>query len=255
MTVETEHALGFINFLQQADGLAKTILALMLFASLISWYLILTKTVHNSLAIRRSRQFLEFFWATPSLTAVAAHLEEQQPKDPFSRLAHHGVIASSHHERYGVNRVSTAGSAGDFVTRALRKVIDEETARAESGLTLLASIGSTAPFVGLLGTVWGIYHALIAIAQSGSGGLDQVAGPVGEALIMTAIGLAVAIPAVLGYNFLVRSNRLMLARLDGFAYDLFAFLATGAKLDGQAQPTEVVAHLRTAEPAVAGRRS
>ena len=249
--MDTEQTLGFINFLQQTDGVAKSILVLLLLASVVSWYLILTKAVHNRLAVRRSRRFLEFFWNAPSLGVVAAHLEEQHPKDPFSHLAYHGVVASSHHERYGVNRVNEAGSAGDFLTRALRKVIDEETARAESGLTLLASIGSTAPFVGLLGTVWGIYHALIAIARSGSGGLDQVAGPVGEALIMTAIGLAVAIPAVLGYNFLVRSNRVLLARLDGFAYDLFTFLATGAKLDGPAQAK--VAPLRASEPALAGR--
>jgi biopolymer transport protein ExbB len=101
----------------------------------------------------------------------------------------------------------------------------------ESGLTILASVGATAPFVGLLGTVWGIYHALIAIGVSGAGTLDKVAGPVGEALIMTALGLFVAIPAVLGYNFIVRGNRVTLARLDGFAHDLFSFLATGAKVD------------------------
>ena len=105
----------------------------------------------------------------------------------------------------------------------------------ESGLTILASIGSTAPFVGLLGTVWGIYHALLAISASGSGTLDKVAGPVGEALIMTAIGLAVAIPAVLGYNFIVRGNRRTQARLDGFAHDLYTFLVTGAKV-GSAEP-------------------
>ena len=103
----------------------------------------------------------------------------------------------------------------------------------EGGLTLLASVGSTAPFVGLFGTVWGIYHALVAIGMSGAGTLDKVAGPVGEALIMTAIGLAVAIPAVLGYNFIVRANRMTLSRLDSFAHDLFTFLTTGAKIDGQ----------------------
>ncbi|MDN5870477.1 MAG: MotA/TolQ/ExbB proton channel family protein [Nitrococcus sp.] len=247
--MEAEHTLGFINFLQRADAVAQAILVLMLLASVTSWYLLLTKTIYNRLVIRRSRRFLAFFWNASSLGAVAAHLEEQKRKDPFSRLAYEGMVASAHHERHGVNRVGETGSAGDFVTRALRRVIDEETTRAESGLTLLASIGSTAPFVGLLGTVWGIYHALIAIARSGSGGLDQVAGPVGEALIMTAIGLAVAIPAVLGYNFLVRGNRVMLARLDGFAYDVFTFLTTGAKLDGEAQQAKV-AHLRARAPAV-----
>ena len=113
---------------------------------------------------------------------------------------------------------------------------------------MLASVGATAPFVGLFGTVWGIYHALIAIGMSGAGTLDKVAGPVGEALIMTGIGLAVAIPAVLGYNFLVRANRVTLAKLDAFAHDLFAFLSTGAKVDATSGnvtpigPLKVAAH-------------
>jgi len=117
----------------------------------------------------------------------------------------------------------------------MRRVIDEETARFESGLTVLASVGSTAPFVGLFGTVWGVYHALIAIGVSGQGTLDKIAGPVGEALIMTALGLAVAIPAVLGYNAFVRFNRLTLAQLDSFAHDLFAFLTTGSHVNDVAQ--------------------
>ena len=173
-------------------------------------------------------------WVPPSLGVVAARLEDQHPDEPFSHLAYHGIAAGHHHERHGVNRLNEAGTQGEFVTRTLRKTIDEETARMESGLTILASIGATAPFVGLLGTVWGIYHALVAIGISGAGTLDKVAGPVGEALIMTAIGLSVAIPAVLGYNFLVRSNRMTLARLDAFAHDLFTFLSTGAKIEAQA---------------------
>ena len=120
------------------------------------------------------------------------------------------------------------GRDPDFVTRTMRRVIDEHTTRLESGLTLLASIGSTAPFIGLFGTVWGVYHALVSIAASGSGTLDQVAGPVGEALIMTALGLAVAIPAVLAYNFTVRSNRMALARLNAYAHDLYALLTADA---------------------------
>ena len=118
----------------------------------------------------------------------------------------------------------------------MRRVIDEETARLESGLTVLASVGSTAPFVGLFGTVWGVYHALVNIGMSGQGTLDKVSAPVGEALIMTALGLAVAIPAVLAYNAFVRRNRIVLAKLDGFAHDLFAFLSTGAHY-GDAETT------------------
>ncbi|MFT4045385.1 MAG: MotA/TolQ/ExbB proton channel family protein [Solimonas sp.] len=223
--------LGFGHFLAQADAIARTILLIMLLASVTSWYLIVTKAVSNWRSCRRSERFLDFFWNAPSLKEVAVHLEIHHPEEPFSHLAYHGILASRHHERHGINRLNEAGSSSDFVTRTLRKTIDEETAKMESGLTILASVGSTAPFLGLFGTVWGIYHALMAIGMSGAGTLDKVAGPVGEALIMTAIGLAVAIPAVLGYNFIVRSNRVTLAQLDAFAHDLFAFLATGAKID------------------------
>ena len=113
----------------------------------------------------------------------------------------------------------------------MRQGIEEEAERLERGLTLLASVGSTAPFVGLFGTVWGIYHALLAIGISGQGTLDKVAGPVGEALIMTAIGLAVAIPAVLGYNALTRRNQFVLGRLDAFGHDLLTLAVTCAPLE------------------------
>jgi len=233
--------MGFGHFLAQADLVAKTILVLMAAASLASWYLIVTKAISARAAKARSAKFLEFFWNAPSLDAVARHLAEKKPDEAFSHLAQQGLAAARHHERHGARRLSEAGASSDYITRALRRTIDEETAQMESGLTILASVGSTAPFVGLLGTVWGIYHALLAIGMSGSGTLDKVAGPVGEALIMTAIGLAVAIPAVLGYNFIVRSNRITLARLDGFAHDLFTFLVTGVKVGDDALPIRSVA--------------
>lgn len=229
----TTDSLGFAHFIAQADGLAKFILVAMLVASIVSWYLILTKAIGHWIMRRRTARFLDFFWNAPSLEAVAQHVEQHHPREPFAHLAYHGLVASRHHARHGANKLDEAGTVPDFITRILKRTIDEDTAKMESGLTILASIGSTAPFVGLLGTVWGIYHALVAIGLSGAGTLDKVAGPVGEALIMTAIGLAVAIPAVLGYNFIVRANRLTLARLDSFAHDLFTFLTTGAKIDAQ----------------------
>lgn len=231
--MDATQSMGFGHFLQQADGVATSILVLMLLASITSWYLIVTKLISYRRARRRSAKFLDFFWNAPSLDVVAAAIEQRHPDEPFSHLAYHGIAASRHHERHGVNRLNEAGSSSDFVTRTLRKTIDEETANLESGLTILASVGATAPFVGLLGTVWGIYHALVAIGLSGAGTLDKVAGPVGEALIMTAIGLAVAIPAVLGYNIIVRANRITLSQLDGFAHDLFTFLGTGVKYEAQ----------------------
>jgi biopolymer transport protein ExbB len=226
--MEQAGSLGFTHFLAQTDSLGKAILVIMLVMSVATWYLILTKGIEAIARKRRSRRFLAFFWDSPSLAAVERHLEQHHPDDPFSHLAYHAIVSSRHHARHGLNRLNEAGSGADFLTRSIRRVIDEETAKLESGLTVLASVGSTAPFVGLFGTVWGVYHALVAIGLSGQGTLDRIAGPVGEALIMTALGLAVAIPAVLAYNALVRSNRLVLARLDAFAHDLFAFLTTGA---------------------------
>lgn len=245
--MEATQSLGFSHFIAQADDVAKAILVIMLVASVTSWYLILTKAASNWRAKRHSAKFLDFFWNAPSLNAVAARLEEHHSDEPFANLAYHSIMADRHHERHGVNRLNEAGSPSDFLTRALRRTIDEETARLESGLTMLASIGSTAPFVGLLGTVWGIYHALAAIGISGVGTLDKVAGPVGEALIMTAIGLAVAIPAVLGYNYLVRANRVTLAKLDAFAHDLFAFLSTGARIDSGAAVMAISGALKTSQ--------
>ncbi len=219
---------GFASFLAQSDAIGKTLLLILVLMSIATWYLIVTKAISVALEKRRIARFLEVFWNAPSITAVQAHLEEHHPEDPFSHLAWHAITASRHHQQHGTNKLNEAGSTGDFLTRAMRRVIDEDTTRLESGLTVLASVGSTAPFIGLFGTVWGVYHALIAIGLSGQGTLDKVAGPVGEALIMTALGLAVAIPAVLAYNAFVRSNRLVLARLDAFAHDLYSLLTTGS---------------------------
>lgn len=233
-------ALGFAAFLTQSDLITKILLAILLVMSILTWYFILTKAVQFFRARERTKQFLDRFWNAPSLQVVADKLEEKHseeedderhPEEPFSHLAYHAILAVRHHERHGVNRLNEAGTGSEFLTRAMRRVMDEETARLESGLTVLASVGSTAPFVGLFGTVWGVYHALISIGASGQGTLDKVAGPVGEALIMTAIGLAVAIPAVLAYNAIVRSNRIVLSQLDSFAHDLFAFLTTGSHID------------------------
>ncbi|HUP94653.1 MAG TPA: MotA/TolQ/ExbB proton channel family protein [Burkholderiales bacterium] len=221
-------AVGFAHFLSQTDAVGSTILFLLLGMSVATWYLIATKALAAFLMRQRTRSFLGIFWNSPSLKAVEKHLEDKHPDEPFSHLVDHAIVAARHHQRYGADKLNQSGTTGEFLTRAIRRVIDEETARFESGLTVLASIGSTAPFLGLFGTVWGVYHALVNIGMSGQGTLDKVAGPVGEALIMTALGLAVAIPAVLAYNFAVRRNRLVLAQLDSFAHDLFSFLATGS---------------------------
>jgi biopolymer transport protein ExbB len=226
--MDSQQSIGFANFLAQTDALSRTILVVMLLMSIATWYFIVTKALTAALEQRKSTHFLQAFWNAPSLTSVEGHIGTNHPDEPFSHLTWHAINASRHHQRSGAAKLAEAGSGAEFLTRAMRRVIDEDTARLESGLTVLASVGSTAPFVGLFGTVWGVYHALVAIGLSGQGTLDKVAGPVGEALIMTALGLAVAIPAVLAYNGFVRANRLVLARLDSFAHDLYAVLTTGS---------------------------
>lgn len=227
--METQ-TLGFSHFIAQADAVGKFLLLVLLAMSVASWYLIVTKVIRNRIEQRKSSAFLDFFWNAQSLDQVRDAVAAHRAEEPFSHLAHHALTARDHHARFGASRLEEAGTSSEFLTRTMRKVIDEETARMESGLSVLASVGSTAPFVGLFGTVWGVYHALISIGMTGSGSLDAVAGPVGEALIMTGVGLAVAIPAVLGYNYLVRDNRVVLARLDAYAHDLFAFLTTGQQV-------------------------
>jgi biopolymer transport protein ExbB len=222
--------LGFGHFISHTDAVGQGLFAILVIMSIVSWGLILTRGVALVLRQRRSKAFLDLFWNATSLEAVQQQIDSQGVHEPFAHLTSHTMHAQAHHARYGAERLQEAGSAEDFLTRTIKKLLDEETMRMESGLTALATIGATAPFVGLFGTVWGVYHALVAIGASGSGSLDKVAGPVGEALIMTGVGLAVAIPAVMAYNWLTRSNRVWGARLDAFAFELFTFLSTGQSL-------------------------
>lgn len=223
-------AMGFMHFIAQSDVVGKSLFVILIVMSLASWYLIVVKSISNAAIKRRSRYFLDKFWQSSSLEAVQNEISTHGSRDPFSHLASHAIHARNHHAKFGAAKLEEAGSESDFVMRTMRKVIDEETAKVESGLTVLASVGSTAPFVGLFGTVWGVYHALVGIGLGGGATIDRIAGPVGEALIMTGLGLAVAIPAVLAFNAFVRRNRVLLSQLDAFAYDLFAFLTTGSKV-------------------------
>lgn len=222
-----EHGLGFAHFLSQADAVSHLLLAVLGLMSLATWYLILAKSWSNRAMRRQAARFQALFWSAPNMGAVAAHLRDHGINDPYSHLAHHGLRAVEQYADKKGQCLLASGSADEFLARALRRAMEQDTARLEYGHTVLASVASSAPFVGLFGTVWGIYHALLAIGMSSQSTLDKVAGPVGEALIMTALGLAVAIPAVLAYNAFSRANRLFLAELDGFAHDLFAFLFTG----------------------------
>jgi biopolymer transport protein ExbB len=225
--------MGFGNLLAQADGVALGVLILLLLMAVFSWYYILTKAWRAWHIRKQADGVVAGFWEAPSLPEGAQAMERQPPTEPFSRIALDAVNAASHHEKHTGGKLGEAMGRGEFVERALRKAIARETTGLETGLTFLATVGATAPFVGLFGTVWGIYHALIRIGASGEASLDAVAAPVGEALIMTALGLAVAVPAVLGYNFLVRSNRVVIQGFDNFAHDLHQYLTTGARIDAK----------------------
>ena len=238
--------LGFAHFLSQSDPVGKFLLGVLFLMSVVSWALIVSKGVSQWLRSTRSQKFLQLFWNASSLEAVQHEITTHGSRDPFAHLTAHAMYAQAHHTRYGASKLEEAGSAQDFVTRTIKKVLDEETMKLETGLTMLATVGATAPFVGLFGTVWGVYHALVAIGMSGSGTLDKVAGPVGEALIMTGLGLAVALPAVMGYNWLTRSNRVLSAKLDAFAFELLTFLTTGQSLRSGAQSAANVHNLAVA---------
>jgi len=236
--------LGFGHFIGQSDAVGKTLLVILIVMSIASWAIIAIKGASLLARKGRSNSFLNFFWNATSLDAVAAEISTHGARDPFSHLTAHAMQAQAHHARYGAAKLEEAGTSSEFVTRTIKKVLDEETTRLENGLAVLATVGATAPFVGLFGTVWGVYHALVAIGMSGAGTLDKVAGPVGEALIMTGLGLAVAIPAVMGYNWLTRSNRVMAAKLDAFAYELHTFVSMGQALGHGADAAPVAANVR-----------
>ena len=219
--------LGIAHFWSQADAVIRLTAYLLLAMSIASWCMILWKT-WAWLRVRRASGSLEEFWSARSVDEAIALLKPLDAEAIFVPLA--TAAARAAQPAVAAQTLAAQIDRSDLITRALRQRINEAAARLESGLTFLASVGSTAPFVGLLGTVWGIYHGLLKIAATGSVAIDKVAGPVGEALIMTAFGLAVAIPAVLGYNAFTRVNRMVLAQLDGFAHDLHAFLTVGARL-------------------------
>jgi biopolymer transport protein ExbB len=218
--------LGLAHLWNQGDIVIKGVALMLLGMSLASWMVIIIKALDLRRYARQSRQ-IESFWHAADF-ADGLNKLGTDPANPFRALALEGREAAAHHNAQP--QLHDSLGAGDWLTRALRNGIDESTARLQSGLAILASVGSTAPFIGLFGTVWGIYHALLAMGTAGQATIDKVAGPVGEALIMTALGLAVAIPAVLGYNALVRGNKGVLFKLNRFAHDLYAYFVTGARV-------------------------
>jgi biopolymer transport protein ExbB len=238
-----ESQLGLITLWTQGDWVTRAVALLLLIMSLASWIVILIKAL-DVIKFKSLGARTEAFWHSADFATGLQTLGPQQD-NPFVQLAQSGVDASAHH-RHAQTQLHDTLDVSDWISRSLRNSIDDSTARLQNGLAILASVGSTAPFVGLFGTVWGIYHALMGIGASGQATIDKVAGPIGEALIMTALGLAVAIPAVLGYNALVRGNKAILTKLNRFAHDLHAYFLTGARVGQPQVDAKVVSMKREA---------
>lgn len=222
-----ESQFGIAHVWAQGDFVMRGVAILLLLMSVASWVVIIVKAL-TLVRLKRHTSRAKDFWHSEDFSSGLNKLGTD-PANPFRYMALEGREAMAHHRKTRVH-LHDALDISDWMTRSLRYSIEEFTARLQSGLAILASVGSTAPFIGLFGTVWGIYHALVAIGLSGQSSIDKVAGPIGEALIMTAFGLAVAIPAVLGYNAIVRGNKGVLNALNSFAHDLHAYFVTGARV-------------------------
>jgi biopolymer transport protein ExbB len=199
-----------------SDWVARSVLVLLAIMSIGSWYIIVTKLLEQSRIGQQAGTISKAFWAASSVTQGAGALELGSP---YRFIAESGAQAAANH-----TGLKAHIPANEWVSMSIQAAVDRVQAKAQGGLAFLATVGSTSPFVGLFGTVWGIYHALTAIGISGQASIDKVAGPVGEALIMTAIGLAVAIPAVLGYNWLARRNKVVMDEVREFSEELNAVL-------------------------------
>jgi len=214
---------GLAHVWVHGDWIIRSVALVLLVMSLATWIIILWKALDQR-AQRAQAKGIEGFWHSADFAEGLDKLGSAE-SNPFRAVALEGREATRHilHKdgRTGT-QLHDSLDVSDWVERSLRKSVDDFQARAQGGLSVLASVASTAPFVGLFGTVWGIYHALIGIGAAGQVSIDQVAGPIGEALIMTALGLVVAIPAVLGYNALLRGNKGVLHQLNRFAHDLHA---------------------------------
>jgi biopolymer transport protein ExbB len=229
---------GLPNVWDQGDFVTRGIPIVLILMSVLSWVVIILK-LWNVLRLRRLTWTTEgSFWHSGDLEAGLRRLGQDGPSEannPLLALALSGKEAAEHH-RQTQPQLHDRMDISDWITRCLKDTMDDIMARLQSGLSVLASIGSTAPFVGLFGTVWGIYHALITIGATGQTTIDHVAGPVGESLIMTAFGLFVAIPAVLGYNALTRLNKGIVSKLSRFAHGLHAYFVTGSNLPSRSRP-------------------
>ena len=229
--------MGFEHLIQEMTStpgsfvVSWVVLITLVVMSALSWYWTVINFIKNMRLKSHADRVTATFWDTTNAQDAIRLMEEQPRNEPFSKIALDAAQAAAHHQRSeGNSGLAESLNRSEFVDRALRQAVTRESSKLQAGMTVLATVGATAPFVGLLGTVWGIYGALIRIGATGQASIDAVAGPVGEALIMTALGLFVAIPAVLAYNFFNRTNSATNARFDTFAHDLHDFFATGSRV-------------------------
>ena len=218
------------------DWVSKGTLIILVIMSMGSWYIIFVKLWEQSKLGREGRAMDQGFWKATSLKEGAANLKSTSA---YRYITETGLEANQHHEGALTENIDR----NTWVTMSVQRSVDNINNRLQDGLAFLATVGSTAPFVGLFGTVWGIYHALTAIGIAGQASIDKVAGPVGEALIMTALGLAVAVPAVMGYNWLVRRNKVLMETVRAFGADIHAVLL-GRRPEAAAAPQAAVARAR-----------
>jgi biopolymer transport protein ExbB len=220
---------GIVALIAQADAIQQFVALILLVMSITTWYLILSKTWEVWQARQRGKRAMNAFLAAPNVAVAIERMRDAADANPYTSVAEAVSATSTHYQHHFSRASGEIPSVSEAVALVTQRSVRRESARLISGLVVLASIGATSPFVGLFGTVWGIRHALVGIGFTAQATIDKVAGPVGEALMMTAFGLAVAIPAVLGYNFLLRAVRAVAADLEDFAHDIYAFAVTGVR--------------------------
>ena len=223
-------AFGMANLWLEGDAITRFVAVLLIALSIITWVILLSR-YWSLRKLRQVKLQTEQFWRATSFDDGLNSFTDPSI-NPYYFIAKGGANASTHHQNQMSSRRELLQTLNysEWMARSIKTSVDRCAGQLQKGLTFLGSTGAVAPFIGLFGTVWGIYHALIAISSSGSAQLDQVAGPIGESLIMTALGLAVAIPAVLGFNALNRANKLIMADLNRFGNDLLAYFVTGARV-------------------------
>ncbi len=221
-----ENPYGLEAMWKGGDLVSRITLGILVLMSMGSWYIIVTKLYEQYKMGRQAKDATKKFWKAPTVRQGADVLKKSSP---YRFIAESGIDATQKHD----GLLGTV-DLNDWIAMSIQRAVDNIQARTQDGLAFLATVGSTAPFIGLFGTVWGIYHALTAIGIAGQASIDKVAGPVGEALIMTAIGLAVAVPAVLGYNWLVRRNKVAMDQVRSFGADVHAILLSNARSPAKA---------------------